>query len=88
MPFALYSGAFGKKQKNPQGITIVGDQEMPKMLYIVPWKTANLPDVYISEKIFKDEILYNPCQFVLSGRHKKFGSKSDWSCILKSLPDR
>ena len=26
-----------------QGITIIGDQELPKVLYIVPWKLPSLP---------------------------------------------
>lgn len=28
-----------------KGTSIVGNKELPKMLYIVPWKSAELPDM-------------------------------------------
>lgn len=28
-----------------QGVSIVGNKELPKMLYIVPWKNSELPDM-------------------------------------------
>ena len=28
-----------------EGISIIGNKELPKMLYIVPWKTSELPDM-------------------------------------------
>ena len=28
-----------------QGTAIIGNQELPKVLYIVPWKKASLPDL-------------------------------------------
>ena len=28
-----------------EGISIIGNKELPKMLYIVPWKTSELPDL-------------------------------------------
>lgn len=87
VPHVLYPDTAGKRQKSQQGINIVGDQEMPKMLYIIPWKDANLPDVSIVEKKYKDEIYYNPCQFILSGSDNKLSSKSDWNCMLESLSE-
>ena len=30
---------------NQQGITIIGDQELPRVLYIVPWKDPALGDL-------------------------------------------
>ena len=28
-----------------EGTSIIGNKELPKMLYIVPWKNAELPDM-------------------------------------------
>lgn len=28
-----------------EGTSIIGNKELPKMLYIVPWKTSELPDM-------------------------------------------
>lgn len=28
-----------------ESISIIGNKELPKMLYIVPWKTSELPDM-------------------------------------------
>ncbi len=28
-----------------KGASIIGNKELPKMLYIVPWKSAELPDM-------------------------------------------
>lgn len=28
-----------------KGISIIGNKELPKMLYIVPWKNSELPDM-------------------------------------------
>lgn len=28
-----------------QGTTVIGNQELPKILYIVPWKKSGLPDM-------------------------------------------
>jgi len=28
-----------------KGTSIIGNRELPKMLYIVPWKASNLPDM-------------------------------------------
>lgn len=28
-----------------ESISIIGNKELPKMLYIVPWKTSELPDL-------------------------------------------
>ena len=30
-----------------KGTSITGNKELPKMLYIVPWKTAELPDMNV-----------------------------------------
>ena len=30
---------------NMEGTTVVGNRELPKVLYIVPWQQAELPDV-------------------------------------------
>lgn len=30
---------------NLEGISIIGNKELPKLLYIVPWKTSELPEL-------------------------------------------
>ncbi len=30
---------------NMEGISIIGNKELPNILYIVPWKSANLPEM-------------------------------------------
>ena len=30
---------------NMEGISIIGNKELPNILYIVPWKPANLPEM-------------------------------------------
>ncbi|MFW2374684.1 MAG: hypothetical protein ACN4GM_16275 [Gammaproteobacteria bacterium] len=30
---------------NMEGISIIGNKELPNVLYIVPWKTPDLPDM-------------------------------------------
>ena len=30
-----------------KGTSIIGNKELPKMLYIVPWKSAELPDMNV-----------------------------------------
>ena len=30
-----------------ESISIIGNKELPKMLYIVPWKTSELPDMNV-----------------------------------------
>ena len=30
---------------NMQGTSVIGNQELPKVLYVVPWKDSELPDM-------------------------------------------
>lgn len=39
--FALYA----EDRIDLESTSIIGNKELPKMLYIVPWKTAELPDM-------------------------------------------
>ena len=37
--------AFAQDRANIDGTKIIGNRELPKVLYIVPWKKANLGDL-------------------------------------------
>lgn len=44
--FMLFSlTALSEDRLDLQGTAIIGNQELPKVLYIVPWKKASLPDL-------------------------------------------
>lgn len=73
-------------EKSNAGISIIGDQEMPKILYIISWKEAKLPVIVIPEVNYKNSISYNPCQFISSSLNKNLSKKSKLSCILNTLP--
>ncbi len=36
---------FAEDRIELEGISIIGNKELPKMLYIVPWKNSELPDM-------------------------------------------
>lgn len=38
---------FAEDRIELKGTSIIGNKELPKMLYIVPWKSAELPDMNI-----------------------------------------
>ena len=37
--------AVAEERINMEGISIIGNKELPNILYIVPWKPANLPEM-------------------------------------------
>jgi len=37
--------ATAEERINMEGISIIGNKELPNILYIVPWKPANLPEM-------------------------------------------
>ncbi len=39
------SPGLAREKIQMEGTTIVGNQELPKVLYIVPWKSSKLPDM-------------------------------------------
>jgi hypothetical protein len=43
LPFSLPLQA--EDRLDMQGTAIIGNQELPKVLYIVPWKKSSLPDL-------------------------------------------
>lgn len=43
--FALSLPIFAVDRLELEGISIIGNKELPKMLYIVPWKTSELPEL-------------------------------------------
>ena len=43
--FTPYNQALSEDRIEMQGTAIIGNQELPKVLYIVPWKQSELPDV-------------------------------------------
>lgn len=42
---AGYSIAQAEDKLNMDGTAIIGNQELPKVLYIVPWKKSEVPDM-------------------------------------------
>ena len=41
----LSSVAHAQERIDMEGISIIGNKELPNVLYIVPWKTPELPDM-------------------------------------------
>jgi len=64
--------AWAEKAVTMKGSTIVGNQELPKVLYVIPWKNSILPDLAeppleslidealapIDREVFRRETLY------------------------------
>jgi len=42
---ALSASAFAERRVDMDETRIHGDQAMPKMMYVVPWKRSQLPDL-------------------------------------------
>ena len=42
---AGYSNVQAEDKLNMDGTAIIGNQELPKVLYIVPWKKSEVPDM-------------------------------------------
>ncbi len=40
-----YAAAYAEDRLNLDGTAIIGNQELPKVLYIVPWKKSEVPDM-------------------------------------------
>ena len=43
--FSFTLSSYAEDRINLEGISIIGNKELPKMLYIVPWKTSELPEL-------------------------------------------
>ena len=43
--FLFSSVCFSEDQLKMDGTAIIGNQELPKVLYIVPWKKSEVPDM-------------------------------------------
>lgn len=43
--FTPFSQALSEDRIEMQGTAIIGNQELPKVLYIVPWKQSELPNI-------------------------------------------
>lgn len=43
--FSISFSLFAEDRIKLEGISIIGNKELPKMLYIVPWKASELPDL-------------------------------------------
>ena len=41
----LFTGTAQAERIIMQGTAVIGNQELPKVLYIVPWKKSELPDL-------------------------------------------
>ncbi len=56
-----------------QGMEITGDQELPQVLYIVPWKTAQPTPISYPSLPSPLEVPVTPCDLGLTSPH--------WECI-------
>jgi hypothetical protein len=43
--YILSFNVFAEKIVTMKGSTVVGNQELPKVLYVIPWKNSILPDL-------------------------------------------
>lgn len=73
MNTALVLTAQAEERLEMEGTAIIGNQELPKVLYIVPWKSSELPDLSepplesliddalapIDREEFRREVLYH-----------------------------
>jgi len=52
----------GSNTSIKEGITIIGDQELPQVLYLIPWKSPEIEPVSRPEFVAERYIdLLNPC---------------------------
>lgn len=52
----------GSKANVKEGITIIGDQELPQVLYLIPWKSPEIEPTPRPEFIAERYVdLLNPC---------------------------
>lgn len=43
--YLFFTSALAEEKINMEGISIIGNKELPNVLYIVPWKTPGLPEI-------------------------------------------
>ena len=69
----ILAGVQAEERLEMEGTAIIGNQELPKVLYIVPWKQSELPDLSepplqsliddalmpIDREEFRREVLYH-----------------------------
>jgi hypothetical protein len=69
----ISAGGQAEERLEMEGTAIIGNQELPKVLYIVPWKQSELPDLSepplqsliddalmpIDREEFRREVLYH-----------------------------
>lgn len=69
----MFGGIQAEERLEMEGTAIIGNQELPKVLYIVPWKQSELPDLSepplqsliddalapIDREEFRREVLYH-----------------------------
>ena len=70
--YLLCFSVWAEKAVTMRGSTVIGNQELPKVLYVVPWKNSILPDLEeppleslidealapIDREVFRRETLY------------------------------
>ena len=70
---SILPGVQAEERLEMEGTAIIGNQELPKVLYIVPWKQSELPDLSepplqsliddalapIDREEFRREVLYH-----------------------------
>jgi len=75
---AAVAGAQDGAQISLPGITVIGDQELPKVLYIVPWKEAAGPGAMTPPLPIAEDEEFAPVnreEFLRLLRYQKFVAK-------------
>lgn len=45
LALSTINSVFADERKELEGISIIGNRELPNILYIVPWKSPGMPDM-------------------------------------------
>jgi hypothetical protein len=57
LPFTAMAGVSGSEPKELSGMSIVGNDEAPKSLYIVPWKSSELGVKTSLQMLFDEQLV-------------------------------
>jgi hypothetical protein len=47
----IFASAHAEVELKSQGMTVFGQSELPKVLYIVPWKRKELPEIEVPQTV-------------------------------------
>ncbi|QSX41696.1 hypothetical protein [Shewanella cyperi] len=67
-------------QGNSSGFVITGDQELPAVIYLIPWKAADSPFPGIQPPLDVRQPAQLPCRFDV------ITATADWDCPNRDSP--